>query len=78
MSAHLAGSGGNGASETAPLVGVISPCAGVNDVSEGSCENIGRPLAKHSMSIELGVRRCAVSQDEHEGEGAKESEDKFP
>lgn len=53
--------------------------AGVDDVSDGiPDEEFRRPLTEHSVSIEVSVRRCTVSQDEQKGEGTKESEDKFP
>lgn len=37
-----------------------------------------RPFAEHPVAIELSARRCTASQDEHQGEGTKEGEDKFP
>lgn len=64
------------------LVGIVTVGlrARVNGVSavilptnESRC-----PLAEHPMGIQLEVRRCTVGQDEHQGEGTKECEDKFP
>jgi hypothetical protein len=52
--------------------------ANVDNVSEGLPANERGPLANHPVGIELRVRRCTVGQDEHQGEGTKEGEDKFP
>jgi len=63
------------------MVGILAVALGANvdDISQSlSAEKRRRSPAKHSMLIELSVRRCTVSQDEHKGEGAKEGEDKFP
>jgi len=51
----------------------------VDEVSKAlPADEFGRPLAEHPMAIEPRVRRCTVGQDEHQGEGTKEGEDKFP
>jgi len=63
------------------MVGILTVTLGasVDDVSQVlPAEQCRRSPAKHSMLIELGVRRCTVGQDEHQGEGTKEGEDKFP
>ena len=64
------------------LVGIGAIVLGTagNDVSQGiiPAKDLRRPLSKHPVGIEWSVRRYTVSQDEHQGEGAKECEDKFP
>ena len=81
MDAYWVRNRGNGASGTTALAGILSVLLGadVDDVREGiPCEDFRRPLAEHPMGIELSVRRRMVGQDEHQGEGTKEGEDKFP
>lgn len=63
------------------ITGILSVALGsnVDDVCEGiPYEDFRRPLAEHPMGVELRARRCTVGQDEHQGEGKKEREDKFP
>lgn len=81
MDTYRARSGGNGATGAIALVRILSVALGasVNEVREAiPYEGSRGPLAEHPMGIELSVRRCTVSQEEHKGEKRKEGEDKFP
>lgn len=77
VDAHLAARAGRNRIVRVLFGVVVGLCARVNEVSAVlPADEDGCPLAEHPMGIQ--VRRYTVGQDEHQGEGTKEGEDKFP